>query len=41
MDVYSYPSLRLVHNLAVFPIVVDYLGFRIILKMIQKNIIDQ
>ncbi|ALQ52567.1 disulfide bond formation protein DsbA [Nitrosomonas ureae] len=26
MDVYSYPSLRLVHNHAVFPIAIDYLN---------------
>ena len=28
MGVYSYPSLRLMHNDAVFPITVDYLNYR-------------
>ena len=28
LDVYSYPSLRLVHNNAIFPIPIDYLNHR-------------
>ncbi len=35
MDVYSYPSLRLVHNHAVFPTAVDYLNHRAMLNEIS------
>ena len=35
MDVYSYPSLRLVHNNTVFPIAIDYLDYRIMLGEIK------
>ncbi|MDV6342310.1 DsbA family protein [Nitrosomonas sp. Is24] len=35
MDVYSYPSLRLVINNAVFPIAIDYLDYRTMLDEIK------
>lgn len=35
MDVYSYPSLRLVHNNTVFPIAIDYLDHRTMLDEIK------
>ncbi len=35
MDGYSYPSLRLVHNGTVFPIVIDYLDYRTMLGEIK------
>lgn len=35
MDVYSYPSLRLVHKNAVFPIAIDYLNHRTMLDEIK------
>jgi len=35
MDVYSYPSLRLVYNNAVFPIAIDYLDHRTMLDEIK------
>ena len=35
MDVYSYPSLRLVHNNTVFPIAIDYLDYRTMLGEIR------
>ncbi|MBS0497302.1 MAG: DsbA family protein [Proteobacteria bacterium] len=35
MEVYSYPSLRLVHNHTVFPIAVDYLDHRTMLDEIK------
>ena len=34
MDVYSYPSLRLVHHDTVFPVTVDYLNHRTMLNQI-------
>jgi putative protein-disulfide isomerase len=40
MDVYSYPSLRLMHNDTVFPVAVDYLDHRTMLgeiKTIESN----
>jgi len=40
MDVYSYPSLRLVHNNTVFPIAVDYLDHRTMLGEI-KTIVSE
>ena len=36
MDVYSYPSLRLIHNHAVFPITVDYLNHQTMLEAINR-----
>ena len=36
MDVYSYPSLRLIHNHAVFPITVDYLNHQTMLDAINR-----
>ena len=36
MDVYSYPSLRLVHNNTVFPIAIDYLDHRDMLNEIKS-----
>lgn len=38
LDVYSYPSLRLVHAGAVFPIAVDYLDHHAMLKEIEHII---
>lgn len=38
LDVYSYPSLRLVHNDAVFPIAVDYLNHRTMIDEINAVI---
>ncbi len=35
MDVYSYPSLRLVHNDTVFPVAVDYWDHRAMLGEIK------
>jgi len=35
MDVYSYPSLRLVHNNSVFPVAIDYLDHRTMLDEIR------
>jgi putative protein-disulfide isomerase len=35
LDVYSYPSLRLMHNHAVFPIAIDYLTHRAMLDEIS------
>ena len=35
MDGYSYPSLRLVHNSTVLPIVIDYLNHRTMLNEIK------
>ena len=35
MDVYSYPSLQLVHNNIVFPIAIDYLNHRTMLDEIK------
>jgi putative protein-disulfide isomerase len=35
MDVYSYPSLRLVHNNAVFTVTIDYLDHRTMLNEIK------
>lgn len=35
LDVYSYPSLRLVHNNTVFPIAIDYLDHRAMLNEIK------
>jgi len=35
MEVYSYPSLRLVHSNAVFPIAIDYLNHRTMLNEIK------
>ena len=35
MDVYSYPSLRLVNNNAVFPIAIDYLNHQTMLNAIK------
>ncbi len=35
MDVYSYPSLRLVHHNTVFPIAIDYLDYRAMLDEIK------
>ncbi|WP_394808063.1 DsbA family protein [Nitrosomonas sp.] len=37
MDVYSYPSLRLVHNSTVFPIAIDYLDHRTMLGEIKQS----
>ena len=37
MDVYSYPSLRLVHNNTVFPIAIDYRDHRAMLGEIKTN----
>jgi putative protein-disulfide isomerase len=36
MDVYSYPSLRLVNNNALFPVAVDYLKHRIMIDEIEN-----
>ena len=43
MDVYSYPSLRLVHNHTVFPIAIDYLDHRAMLGEIKqsKSVVSQ
>lgn len=38
MDVYSYPSLRLVHKDSMFPIAVDYLNHRTMLDAINRHI---
>ncbi|SFD95577.1 DsbA family protein [Nitrosomonas sp. Nm166] len=38
MDVHSYPSLRLIHNHAVFPIAVDYLNHQTMLDAINRII---
>jgi len=38
MDVYSYPSLRLMHNNTLFPITVDYLHHRTMLNEINSII---
>jgi len=35
MDVYSYPSLRLMHNHTVFPIAIDYWDYRVMLEEIK------
>ena len=35
MDVYSYPSLRLVHNNTAFPVAIDYLDHRTMLNEIK------
>ncbi len=37
MDVYSYPSLRLVHNNTVYPIAIDYLDHRTMLGEIKQS----
>ena len=36
LDGYPYPSLRLVHNNAVFPVSLNYLNHRIMLETIQS-----
>ena len=38
LDVYSYPSLRLVHNNAVFPVAIDYLDHRTMLDEIKNKL---
>ncbi len=40
MDVYSYPSLRLIHNNVVFPIAVDYLDHRAMLNEINRILVN-
>ena len=35
MEVYSYPSLRLMHNNTVFPVAIDYLDYRTMLEEIR------
>lgn len=39
MDVYSYPSLRLVHNSTMFPIAIDYLNHRAMLGKITEDVL--